>query len=126
MFERSHRDTLPLVRLAQRAIGRAVDYRIDNSLFFKTDRQFILAVGRAVTIKIERAHQSTNGPGTLAGRCFAQRLPGPQVDRAPGAKSLAYQHGQFSQARQAPLLFPVHMNALPGVLSKASELSNSS
>src|SRR6266849_10054208 len=79
MFERSHRDTLSLVRLAQRAIGRAVDDRINHSFLFKTDRQFILSVGRAVTIKIERAHQSTNGPGTLAGRCFAQRLLAPRV-----------------------------------------------
>src|SRR6266705_3729396 len=163
MLERPHRDTLSLVRLSQRAIRRTVDYRINNSSLFKTDRQFVLAVRRAVTIKIERAHQSPNGPGTLAGRCFPPRLlaprvwliylkprvvwiyrvwnlesqrrrfkargehrPGPKIDCAPRAERLAHQQGQFSQARQTPFLFPVHMNALPGVSSKASELKDAS
>src|SRR5258708_29005009 len=79
MFERSHSDTFSLVRLAQGAIRRAVDYRINYALLFKTDRQFVLTVGRAITIKIERAHQSTNRSGTFAGRCFPQRLVAARV-----------------------------------------------
>src|SRR5438477_12594153 len=79
MFECPHRNALSLVRLSQRAIRRTVDYRINTSLLFKTDRQCRLAVGCAVTIKIERAHQSANRPGTFANQCFPPRLLAPRV-----------------------------------------------
>src|SRR5712692_6406422 len=71
MLEHTHRDSELLVGLAQRPIRRAVNDRIDDAFFFQADRQLVLAVRGALSIQVERAHQSSNRRGTLTVGFFA-------------------------------------------------------
>ena len=56
-----HGDAGLFVGLAQRAILRSVNNRIDETLALQFQRQFELAVRCAFPIQVERAHQCAHG-----------------------------------------------------------------